>query len=133
MRKIHMWLDVCEALAEYSTCVKRKVGCVLTDQYYRVVGSGYNGVPAGIKHCTTHPCPGAGTKRGSNMCMAMHAEQNAIANMKDKPHYCFTNVKPCEHCLKLLIAAGIKTVYFIEDYESPNELYKTIKMVKVER
>lgn len=133
MRKIQLCLDVADTVSEYATCRKRKVGCVLTDDEYRIISTGYNGVPSGVKHCTDHPCPGAGTKQGSNKCMALHAEQNAIARARSKPTYAFVTVKPCEHCLKQLIAAGVKTIHYYEDYESPNELYNLVELIKHER
>ena len=35
-----------------SKCIKRKVGAVIADKYDRIISSGFNGVPMGLRECT---------------------------------------------------------------------------------
>lgn len=45
------WLRVACLLAQRSTCAKAAVGCVLADEFGRVLSTGYNGVARGQPHC----------------------------------------------------------------------------------
>lgn len=44
-------LRLAETTALRGTCLRRQVGCVLTDYAGRVLATGYNGVAVGAKHC----------------------------------------------------------------------------------
>lgn len=45
------WIDVAAVIARRSTCWRRAVGCVLTDEDGIFLSSGYNGVASGRPHC----------------------------------------------------------------------------------
>lgn len=117
--------------ATRTTCLRRAVGCVLTDELGRVLSTGYNGVPRGAPHCNelvidltpvvtagfsidTYPnaCEGASLSGGArhDLCGAVHAEQNAILQCRDpdRIHSVYVTVAPCDPCLKLLINTGMK-------------------------
>src|SRR6185369_17662947 len=49
--KAETWLEVARAIAKQSTCLRRQVGCVLTDARGHVLSTGYNGVASGMPHC----------------------------------------------------------------------------------
>lgn len=49
--KAETWLAVASAIAKQSTCLRRQVGCVLTDARGHVLSTGYNGVASGMLHC----------------------------------------------------------------------------------
>lgn len=130
-RKIQMWLDVAKTLSKFSTCSKLDVGCVITTEDFRVLATGYNGVPSKVTHCKDKACSGAGTKPGSDLCNAIHAEQNAIVSLPpgSNAKHLFCTHKPCTHCMKLIIAAGITSIYYSIDHASaPNELYNLVEM-----
>jgi dCMP deaminase len=118
------FMDVAIALSEQSTCARRAVGCVLTDKHHRIIGSGYNGVPAGVKHCIEEPCGGQDfpSGLGLDMCCAIHAEQNALMQCADVKAivvaYCTTF--PCIHCVKLLMNTTCEAIYYNHDYPSPS-------------
>lgn len=102
-------LEIAGVLARRATCSKLAVGCVLTDVNGKIIGSGYNGVPHGMPHCIDEPCPGCGTPAGSDKCIAVHAEMNAIINCgADIPriHTCYTTHAPCLRCVKTLLNTG---------------------------
>ena len=49
--KADTWLAVASAISKQSTCLRRQVGCVLTDVRGHVLSTGYNGVASGMLHC----------------------------------------------------------------------------------
>lgn len=76
-----------------SNCMKRRVGCVLVRER-RVVATGYNGTPRGVRNCNEGGCgrcngegdglgQGGGEVRqgmgvGLEECLCLHAEENAL-------------------------------------------------------
>lgn len=57
---------------------------------------------------------------GLDLCISAHAEQNAIARLKDvdlaDTLYCTT--APCISCTKLVLCTGIKRIVADQDYIS---------------
>lgn len=109
-------LAIALVLATRGTCVKRQVGCVLTDSYNRIIGTGYNGVPMGYPHCTEDACPGANQSRGSDTCLGVHAESNALLNCRDvyKLFKCYTTLAPCLRCTKTLLNTTCTEIMFLD-------------------
>lgn len=117
-----VYLRICQVLAERTTCLRRKFGAVITHGE-QIVGTGANGAPKGLPHCSSVGClrdalsiPG-GTR--IEICRGMHAEQNAI--LRAGPGGCnggtlYTNSFPCEVCAKLCIQAGLSRVVVAGDY-----------------
>ncbi len=114
-------LGIAQLLAQRATCTKLAVGCVLTDARGRIAGTGYNGAPHGVAHCITAPCKGSGTPSGSNSCIAVHAEMNAILGCADsqKVQTCYTNYAPCLQCTKTLLNTTCKRIVFEQDQQEP--------------
>lgn len=114
-------LVIAAAVATRGTCLRRKVGCVLTDARGRVLATGYNGVARGAPHCNEgHSCAGATWPPGAGLdaCEAVHAEQSALTQCRepDLIHACYVTVSPCVSCLKLLMNTGCQRVVFSEAY-----------------
>lgn len=110
--------------AKMGTCIRRKVGCVITDEANRVLSMGFNGVPPGMEHCdANHRCPGAMAKSGSALdeCEATHAEANALLQCPDisRAYAAYVTCSPCVGCVKLLLATNIQRVVFTEEYPHP--------------
>jgi dCMP deaminase len=112
-------------VATRSTCLRRHVGAILVKEK-RILATGYNGAPAGLKHCIEVGCirEEASIPSGTRheLCRALHAEQNAIVQaayhgtpIAGSTLYC-TN-KPCVICSKMLINAGIERIFFDKDYD----------------
>jgi len=123
------FMDVALTFAKRSTCCRRAVGAVIVDEKNYVLSTGYNGQPSGFVHCSEQQCMGAGLPSGQGLdsCEAIHAEQNAIARLKEpfaaRTIYCTT--APCISCTKLLLATGIRHVVFESDYPtSGKELWQ---------
>lgn len=111
-----------------STCIRRKVGAAAVKDK-RILATGYNGAPAGLKHCLEIGCLRQSLQVPSGqrheICRGLHAEQNVIIqaavnglSITGANLYCTTF--PCALCAKMLINCGIRHIYYVESY--PDEL-----------
>lgn len=111
--------------AKRSTCFRRAVGAVAVIDNH-VIATGYNGVPAGLEHCTSDTCIRLQQKIPSGtrheMCRGLHAEQNLVIqaalgtqSIKGATVYCTTF--PCSICAKILINCDIKKIYYTCGYD----------------
>ena len=118
------FMDIALLVAKRSTCLRRAVGALIIKDK-RILSTGYNGAPSGIRHCGEVGCLRKTMKIESGqrheLCRGIHAEQNAIIQaayhgvpIKGASLYC-TNL-PCVICTKMIINAGIKTIYYQEGY-----------------
>jgi dCMP deaminase len=121
------FMDITKLVSRRSTCLRRSVGAVLVKDK-RILATGYNGAPAGLKHCEEVGCLRTDSAVPSGMrhelCRGLHAEQNVIIqaafhgiSIQGATLYC-TN-KPCVICSKMIINAGIMKVFYEEGYEDP--------------
>ncbi len=122
------FLEICEVVAHRATCLRRQVGAILVRDR-RILTTGYNGPPRGLKHCgELNGCRreelGIPSGERHEICRALHAEQNAIiqaalhgVSVTGATLY-ITN-QPCVMCAKMLINAGILRVVYRGDYPDP--------------
>lgn len=110
--------ELAALVASRSTCLRRQVGAVLVKEE-RIIATGYNGAPRGLKHCSETTCLRESMNIPSGqryeLCRGVHAEQNAIINAayygistNGAVLYC-TN-QPCILCARMIINAGIRKV-----------------------
>lgn len=107
---------ICLATAERSTCEKIHVGAVLTLDNY-IISTGMNGAPVGLQHCTSEGC----VLDAYNKCQrCVHAETNCLirAHTTHNTELWVTHI-PCLACTYAIINAGVKSVWYIENYEDP--------------
>jgi dCMP deaminase len=113
-------MTVLGALKERSTCPRRMVSAVITDERGVILGTGYNGVPRGYPHCIDTPCPGKlnSVAGNSENCVAIHAEQNALINCSDisRAHTIWCTTMPCFICMKMILNTTIKRVIYQDSY-----------------
>jgi dCMP deaminase len=118
------FMDITHLVAKRSTCVRRAVGAIIVKDK-RILSTGYNGAPSGIRHCGDVGClrKKMNVKSGERheLCRGIHAEQNAIiqaayhgVSIKDATLYC-TNL-PCVICAKMIINAGLARIYYESGY-----------------
>lgn len=118
------FLDIAALIAHRATCRRRSVGAVLVKDR-RILATGYNGAPTGLRHCLELGClrekQNIPSGERHELCRGLHAEQNSIiqaalhgVSVKDATLYC-TNY-PCVICAKMIINAGIARVIFREGY-----------------
>ncbi len=141
------FMEMADLVSTWSSCYQqnRQVGAVIVKDK-RVLTTGYNGAPAGIKSCVEK---GECLRRKNNipsgtraeMCYAIHAEQNAIiqaarigTSVKGATLYC--THQPCVICSKMIVNAGIAKVFFRHDYpdEFSLEIFKEagVELVKAD-
>lgn len=121
------FMSIARVVAGRSTCLRRNVGAVIVKDR-RILTTGYNGAPMGMRHCLDIGCPRdeARIETGKNheLCRGLHAEQNALIqgalhgiSVKDAVVYCTHH--PCVLCSKMIIGVGLKAVYYSEPYADP--------------
>ncbi len=119
------FMSVTEQVAGRSTCLRRQTGAVLVKDR-RILATGYNGTPAGLRHCEEVGCmrDRRSIASGSHheLCRGIHAEQNAV--IQAAKHgitidgaIAYTTHQPCVLCAKILVNAGIVGVVFRDPYE----------------
>ena len=110
--------------ATRTTCMRRAVGAVIVKDR-RILATGYNGVPTGMRHCAETGCLrqqlGVPSGPRPEICRGLHAEQNAIiqaaklgVSVDGGTLYC--THQPCVICARMIINAGIRRVVYRHGY-----------------
>lgn len=118
------FLDIVGLVAKRATCLRRRVGSALVRDR-RILATGYNGAPSGLRHCLEIGCLREQNHIPSGerheLCRGLHAEQNAIiqaalhgVSVKGATLYCTNH--PCIICAKMIINAGIVRIVVGGDY-----------------
>jgi dCMP deaminase len=115
--------------ATRSSCLHIKTGAVIVKDK-RIISSGYNGAPPGIRNCLELGCRKeregiAFSDKGKGVCRGIHAEINAISqisrdNLKGTTIY--TVYFPCSSCAKAIVGNGITEVVYSKFYKEPDSL-----------
>jgi len=136
------FMDITELVAKRTTCLRRAVGAIIVKDK-RILSTGYNGAPSGVRHCLDVGCLREQLKIESGkrheLCRGIHAEQNAIiqaayhgVSVKGASMYCTT--QPCSICAKMIINAGIQTIYYRSGYadELSREMFEEsgVRLIK---
>lgn len=118
--KDEWFMEIAQVTAKRATCPRRQVGAVIVDARGYILSTGYNGLPSGFPHCIEQSCGGAHFPSGQGLdkCQALHAEQNAIARLKEPfaADTMYVTTAPCMSCTKLALATSIKRIVFLSDY-----------------
>jgi dCMP deaminase len=124
------FMKITHTVAERSTCLRRHVGAVLV-QEKRILATGYNGSPRGLKHCSEVGClrqrNNVPSGERHELCRGLHAEMNALLQaashgIRIEGSTLYSTTYPCSLCAKMLINGGIVRVVTVEDY--PDALAK---------
>ncbi len=118
------FLDIVGIVASRATCIRRRVGAALVRDR-RILATGYNGAPSGLRHCLEIGCLREKNNIPSGerheLCRGLHAEQNAIiqaalhgVGVNGATLYCTNH--PCIICAKMIINAGIVRIVVGGDY-----------------
>lgn len=131
------FMKISQVVALRSNCIKRKVAALIVKDN-RIISTGYNGTPRGIKNCNEGGCPRCHTFGESGHaleeCLCAHAEENAIAQaachgVRIEGATIYSTFSPCLGCTKLIINGGIKRVVYNVAYpmeEVPMQLFKEV-------
>ena len=106
--------EIVQVTSKRSSCERLKVGCILVKDN-RIIAQGYNGFLPG--------CPHNSIVKNNHEQSTVHAEQNTIADCAKRTVSCldstaFITHYPCLNCCKILLAAGIKEIKYINDYKN---------------
>ncbi len=116
-------------MALSSTCLKRKVGAVITNEKAIVISSGSNQVPRGQEPCKrrydkcyrdklrAENSKWSGSKL-LDLCRSLHAEEVAILELSGRRDgkTLHTTTFPCLMCANKIVHVGIEKVVYIEPY-----------------
>jgi dCMP deaminase len=129
--KINYYLDIAEAVAGRSTCLRKKYGTVIVNKD-QIISTGYAGAPRGrinccdLGYCTKKKYLPDKHHSGYDACRSVHSEQNAmisasrndmiggtlyLVGYRTEEHEYEKDASPCLLCRKMIINAGIEKVY----------------------
>ena len=119
--------EIVQVTAKRSPCERLHVGCVLVKDN-RIVSQGYNGFLPGLEHISI--------VRDGHENATVHAEQNAIADCARRGVSCesctaYITHYPCIMCCRLLLAAGISEIKYINDYRNDELVMYFTSQMKV--
>ena len=105
-------------LSSRSTCTRLSVGATIVRDK-RIIAGGYNGSIAGGVHCIDEGC----YVIDHHCVRTIHAEMNAILQcakfgVPTNGAEIYVTHFPCLQCCKAIIQAGIKAVYYAQDYKN---------------
>lgn len=119
------FMDIACVVSSRGNCVRRKVAAIIVKDR-RVVSTGYNGTPRGVRNCFEGGCKrcagDAPSGSGLGECICSHAEENAITQaayhgISVKDACIYSTLSPCLMCTKMIINSGIKEVVYKDEYE----------------
>lgn len=138
--KTNYYLDIAQTVAERSTCLRRKFGAVIVKND-SIISTGYNGAPRGRKNCCDlgeclrekYEIPSG---ERYELCRSVHAEANAIIAASreetlgadlylvclDKEERLTPGTSSCSMCKRLIINAGIRSVFVRDTANSYREV-----------
>ncbi len=109
-----------------------QVGACIVNQKNKIVGAGYNGLPAGCDD-DEFPWDKQGDFLQTKYPYVCHAELNAILNNIGMDlHGCriYTALFPCNECAKAIIQSGITEVIYLSDkYDGSDASIASKKML----
>ena len=138
-------MQAAEVYAELSSATRLHVGCVVVKDN-TIIGIGYNGMPSGwdnncedTLYVLREECQNTdlemkehgftetvhGWVRKKTKPEVLHAETNALAKIARSTNSSegaslFVTHEPCLDCAKIIHQAGIKDVYYRNEYPSAN-------------
>ena len=106
--------EICAVTSKRSPCERLQVGCLLVKDN-RIISQGYNGFLPGASHRSVI--------RDEHEQAIVHAEQNAITDCAKRGVSCnnaiaYVTHYPCIICCRLLLASGIRKIYYINEYKN---------------
>ena len=123
--------EIVQVTAKRSPCSRLHVGCLLIKEN-RIISQGYNGFLPG--------CPHKSILSDIHEQATIHAEQNELCDCSKRgvsSNDCIAYIThyPCLICTRLLIASGIKKIYYINDYKNDDlvEYFLNQKNIDIEK
>lgn len=116
---VNFYFEIAKQTAKLSYAKRLQVGAVIVKDN-NIISFGYNGTPSGFDNV----CENENFKTKPEV---IHAEANAITKLakegnNSKGSDLFITHAPCTECAKLIIQAGIRRVFWSEQYRSKEGL-----------
>ena len=117
------FMTLADEVATRTTCLRRAVGAIIVKEK-RILATGYNGVPTGLRHCSV-----TGTRRSFGPAprnlprTARRTERPSSGGalcIDIEGSSIYITTQPCVVCAKMLINAGISEIIYRNPY--PDEL-----------
>lgn len=124
------FMSLARLAAQRSNCMKRRVGCVVVSHNHRVISTGYNGTPRGIRNCSEGGCgrcnSALGSGHGLTTCLCIHAEENALLEagrdrLREPGAVLYCDTCPCLTCSIKIAQVGISEVVYAQGYSMDGE------------
>lgn len=118
------FMGIAKVVSSRSNCLKRKVASIIVKDK-RIISTGYNGTPRGVRNCSDGGCARCGhfgeSGRDLGECVCSHGEENAIvqASYHGVPiagSTLYSTYSPCLICTKMIINSGMAEVVYNTDY-----------------
>jgi len=108
-------------LSERSTCLDKKVGCIITNRQNEIIASGYNGAPRHWVHCNDLGYCIANRFNNKGLCPSAHAEQNALLQCRvpEQIWSIYVTLSPCINCIRIINNTPCKRIIFIHEHRHP--------------
>ncbi|MBI3987573.1 MAG: cytidine/deoxycytidylate deaminase family protein [Lentisphaerae bacterium] len=128
------FMDITQVVKRRSNCLRRQVAAVVVKER-RIMSTGYNGTPSGIRNCFEGGCPRCSGDSPSGVqldeCICSHAEENAIVqaafhgvSLREAMLYCTDS--PCLLCAKMIVTAGIREVVYEAEYHQSEQMKRLL-------
>ena len=107
------FMELAEEVQTRTTCMRRAVGALIVKDR-RILATGYNGVPTGLRHCIETGClrqqsSGVPSGQRHEICRGLHAEteshfsRSARYGINIEGASMYITTQPCVVCAKMLI------------------------------
>ena len=142
---IDYYIEIAEVTAKLSYATRLQVGAVIV-KGHKILATGYNGMPSGwdnvcedVEYVLKEECQATdewmlqngftetvhGWSRKRTKREVLHAETNALAKIARSTNSSdgaslFVTHEPCLNCAKIIHQAGIKEVFYRNEYPSAN-------------
>jgi dCMP deaminase len=108
------FMSIAKLTSVRSSCKRLHVGCVIVKENH-IVSTGYNGFLPSFPH--------ESIIINNHEQATVHAEQNAIADAACRGTSVNNSIAyithyPCINCFKILVASGIKKIFYLNDYNN---------------
>lgn len=123
------YMTIAMAVRKKANCKGRRVGALIVKEN-RIISTGYNGTPEGMKNCVDDGCVRCAKRQiykaslGYDVCICVHAEQNALitaarfGNAIDGASV-YSTLRPCFDCTKAALQAKVHSIRYLHNWEHP--------------
>jgi dCMP deaminase len=129
MNRDAYYMNIAIAVRKKANCRGRRVGAIIVKEN-RIISTGYNGTPEGVKNCLAGGCVRCRDRKtynasvGYDVCICVHAEQNALIAAARFGNsiagaIVYSTLRPCFDCTKAMLQAKVDKIYYLHDWQHP--------------